>query len=342
MKLNKRPLTKRVYIYGLKDPESQEIRYVGKTKHLKARFWRHLHSDEKTHKGCWINCLKRKNLFPILEILEHCLESEWVEREKFWIKHYKDLGNALTNATEGGEGVTKPPGSKLSIEHRQAISNGRKGIKFTEEHKINIGLAQKGRTASEETKIKMSLNSGVKGKPRSEETRLKISQAQKGRKLTEEHKLKLSNARKGKVPWNYGKKATEEHKLKLSIIHKNLYQKKGSAEKQKELVERVQTEGREQVIDKELKKGRLPKPAWALAEQAHDEIWSCAMNLDKDVCMTALDSENVRQWIEDTFKDQTDDMLFAFGLGQLEVFKNMSSLSMKELWERLEERLTGK
>jgi hypothetical protein len=34
--------------------------------------------------------------------------------------------------------------------------------------------------------------------------------------------------------------------------------------------------------------------------------------------------------------------MFAFGLGQLEVFKNMSSLSMKELWDRLEERLAGK
>lgn len=138
------------------------------------------------------------------------------------------------------------------------------------------------------------------------------------------------------------KKAVEEQVISSSDANTIIRKSKGDTEKQKELVERVQTEGREQVIDKELKKGRLPKPAWALAEQVHDEVWSCAMNLDKDICMTALNSENVRQWIEDTFKDQTDDMLFAFGLGQLEVFKNMSSLSMKELWDRLEERLTGK
>ena len=95
-------------------------------------------------------------------------------------------------------------------------------------------------------------------------------------------------------------------------------------------------------IDKELKKGRLPKPAWALAEQAHDEVWSCAMNLNKEVCMDALDSKNVREWLEGTFEENIDEVMFAFGLGQLEVFKNMSSLSMKELWDRLEERLSGK
>lgn len=138
------------------------------------------------------------------------------------------------------------------------------------------------------------------------------------------------------------KKAVEEKIVSAADANTIIRKSKGSTEKQKELVKRVQTEGREQVIDKELKKGRLPKPAWALAEQAHDEVWSCAMNLNKEVCMDALDSKNVREWLEGTFKDNIDEVMFAFGLGQLEVFKNMSSLSMKELWDRLEERLTGK
>jgi ParB/RepB/Spo0J family partition protein len=138
------------------------------------------------------------------------------------------------------------------------------------------------------------------------------------------------------------KKAVEEKIISASDANTIVRKSKGSTEKQKELVQRVQTEGREQVIDKELKKGRLPKPAWALAEQAHDEVWSCAMNLNKDVCMGALDSKNVREWLEGTFEDNVDEVMFAFGLGQLEVFKNMSSLSMKELWDRLEDRLVGK
>lgn len=138
------------------------------------------------------------------------------------------------------------------------------------------------------------------------------------------------------------KKAVEEKIISASDANTIVRKSKGSTEKQKELVQRVQTEGREQVIDKELKKGRLPKPAWALAEQAHDEVWSCAMNLNKDVCMSALDSKNVREWLEGTFEDNVDEVMFAFGLGQLEVFKNMSSLSMKELWDRLEDRLVGK
>lgn len=138
------------------------------------------------------------------------------------------------------------------------------------------------------------------------------------------------------------KKAVEEKIISASDANTIVRKSKGSTEKQKELVQRVQTEGREQVINKELKKGRLPKPAWALAEQAHDEVWSCAMNLNKDVCMSALDSKNVREWLEGTFEDNVDEVMFAFGLGQLEVFKNMSSLSMKELWDRLEDRLVGK
>lgn len=138
------------------------------------------------------------------------------------------------------------------------------------------------------------------------------------------------------------KKALEEKIVSAADANTIIRKSKGSTEKQKELVQRVQTEGREQVIDKELKKGRLPKPAWALAEQAHDEVWSCAMNLNKEVCMEALDSKNVREWLEGTFEENVDEVMFAFGLGQLEVFKNMSSLSMKELWDRLENRLTGK
>jgi ParB family chromosome partitioning protein len=138
------------------------------------------------------------------------------------------------------------------------------------------------------------------------------------------------------------KKAVEEKIISASDANTIVRKSKGSTEKQKELVQRVQKEGREQVIDKELKKGRLPKPAWALAEQAHDEVWSCAMNLNQEVCMDALESKNVREWLEGTFEENVDEVMFAFGLGQLEVFKNMSSLSMKELWDRLEERLAGK
>lgn len=138
------------------------------------------------------------------------------------------------------------------------------------------------------------------------------------------------------------KKAVEDKIITASDANTIVRKSKSDTKKQRELVERVINEGREQVIDKELKKGRLPKPAWALAEQAHDEVWSCAMNLNKEVCMGALDSKNVREWLEGTFEENVDEVMFAFGLGQLEVFKNMSSLTLKELWDRLEERLADK
>lgn len=343
MKLIKRPLTKRVFIYGLKDPESGVIRYVGKTKNLKGRFWRHLHDNVKTHKGCWLNSLKRKDLVPTLEILENCLESEWVEREKFWIKHYKDLGNNLTNATEGGEGGTRLPGSKLSVAHCQAISKGRKGIKFTEEHKAKIGLASKGRKLTEEHKLKISLNSGLKGKPRPDDVKLRISQKQKGRKFTDEHKLNISISKKGKKPWNFGKKASEEHKLKLSIIHKNRYKSKSDTEKQRETIQRVEKEGRAAVIDQDLKKGRMPKTTWTLADATFDSAWSAMMGFGKDEAEKSIDAKDIHAWFEkNTPAEQLDLIELAFALGKLQVFADLSHTTLKELWKKLNERASGK
>ena len=53
----------------------------------------------------------------VVKQIDTCNENEWEEREKYWIKYYKDNGFDLLNISEGGKGVvTEEMRSKSSIE----------------------------------------------------------------------------------------------------------------------------------------------------------------------------------------------------------------------------------
>lgn len=138
------------------------------------------------------------------------------------------------------------------------------------------------------------------------------------------------------------KKAVAEKILSVSDANTVIRKSKGDTEKQKELVERVQTEGREQVIEKELKKGRMAKPLWERAEIAHDMVWTAMLDAGTEETQSVLDSEDPQKWLEDTkLKDADAKAQLAFGLGALYVFSNISGLSIRELWDKIEERLMG-
>ena len=79
-----------VYIYILKDPTTNEIRYVGKTNNLKQRLNQHLYSKKDTnrHKVNWIEKLKKQNKKPIIECIKEVTEKTWKEWEKFYIKEF--------------------------------------------------------------------------------------------------------------------------------------------------------------------------------------------------------------------------------------------------------------
>lgn len=109
------------YIYVLKDPETGTIRYIGKTvKDPKRRVKEHIYAVKKetkrNHRLNWIQSLLNKNLEPMIETIEICSWIESQEREKYWIKYYKDLGFNLVNETEGGEGNLGYVKSKETIE----------------------------------------------------------------------------------------------------------------------------------------------------------------------------------------------------------------------------------
>lgn len=97
-----------VYIYYLSSSSNPEdIRYVGKTKYKNLRLKQHLSnskfSKKKTYRDYWINSEINQGNEIIFNIIENTTSDLWKEKEKYWIKYYKELGFKLCNLTEGGE-----------------------------------------------------------------------------------------------------------------------------------------------------------------------------------------------------------------------------------------------
>jgi len=99
------------FIYILKCPITDQIRYVGQTSQkLEKRFSNHIWESRRkkkkySHKENWIRKLSRMGLEPKIEKIENIeMDLDFViEREKFWISKFKKSGIELLNATDGGE-----------------------------------------------------------------------------------------------------------------------------------------------------------------------------------------------------------------------------------------------
>lgn len=96
------------YIYGLTDPRTGLIRYVGKTDHPRLRLRAHIEDALATYadtpKKVWIRELMvDAHQAPTMVILEDAV-GNWRKREQWWIAFGKRLGWPLTNSTAGGDG----------------------------------------------------------------------------------------------------------------------------------------------------------------------------------------------------------------------------------------------
>ncbi len=105
----------RYLVYGLFDPRTGELRYVGKTKQrLSERLGRHKrdalekHEEQwfdRTHRACWLRELYSNGLGPEVEVFEqHQTIDEVNDAERFLIEYWRALGANLTNTTQGGDG----------------------------------------------------------------------------------------------------------------------------------------------------------------------------------------------------------------------------------------------
>lgn len=95
------------YIYTLKCPKTNEVRYVGKSNDPKRRYYGHMRIDKTacSYKKNWVQSLLKQGLKPVLEIIKEVPVDEWKDWEKHYIKYYKDKGCNLTNLGQGGEGL---------------------------------------------------------------------------------------------------------------------------------------------------------------------------------------------------------------------------------------------
>lgn len=98
----------KTYIYVLKDPRTDEVKYVGKSNDPNDRYRNHINKcrDKNTHKRNWINQLREQKVKPLMEIIDIINKDEWQKFEKFYIKKYLDMGCNLVNCTDGGDGLT--------------------------------------------------------------------------------------------------------------------------------------------------------------------------------------------------------------------------------------------
>lgn len=144
----------KILIYKLIDPITKEVRYVGKTKNsLTKRLYEHCtlrNLKTNTHKNNWIKKLINLNLRPEISLIEEVSNDNWVEREKYWIKLYKDNNCNLTNTCDGGEGSFGYKMPKESIEKSLNTRKNNGSLKRSEECKKRISLSKKGSTHSKE------------------------------------------------------------------------------------------------------------------------------------------------------------------------------------------------
>lgn len=179
------------FIYTLKDPITEKIRYIGKTCNtLEKRLSEHVYESKRSNrKSCnWIKSLLKKDKIPIIEILEECDCLTANITESYWIYQFISWGFNLTNHTMGGEG-----GYRYETENQKEIRKERfKGEK-----------------------------NPFFGKKHSEESKKKISQAGKGRKMPISH---IISCKKRMIDFKPTEKAIKNmiNRTKKSVVQLNL------------------------------------------------------------------------------------------------------------------------
>jgi DNA-binding XRE family transcriptional regulator len=113
-------------IYGLKDPRTDEYRYVGKTSNGLSRAKSHLNHSHNPLVNDWVNELMANDYKPDVVILENVVNQfELVDKEKYWVgkllKEGYDLYNILirksydTNVDEYNKKLQKQIKEKSDI-----------------------------------------------------------------------------------------------------------------------------------------------------------------------------------------------------------------------------------
>ena len=192
-------------IYKITNIENKKV-YIGKTIATSAERWQqHLYEAYNENCRSYNHVLHRAirkygaDKFIVEDIDSASNEAELNEKEKFWIKFYRDNFGKINvyNVADGGDGGriraagwhhTEESKKKMS-ESQKKIVHKRNVYHHSEETKQKIGAANSG------------TNNGMFGQHHTEETKLQISNKlhtiRLGTKHSEETKKKMSESHKG-------------------------------------------------------------------------------------------------------------------------------------------------
>lgn len=94
-----------VEIYGLFDPETDELRYIGKANNSAKRLKGHLRDARRRRTPVydWINSLAKRGLFPFMRVLSTVSEEHWKHEEKRLIFESRLTAPKLLNLADGGD-----------------------------------------------------------------------------------------------------------------------------------------------------------------------------------------------------------------------------------------------
>ena len=212
-------------IYGLADPRTNVVRYIGKSTTGMRRPRQHLRpgvlATDPTWKGRWLRQLNAEGLRPLITVIENCTRDVLSDREIFWIAEGRRRGWPLTNLTNGGDGTT---GRVVSASQIEAIGARFRGKKLPLETRAKISAANTGKVQpfeqveqrtravraywadpanrsrrSELGRARYAANPGAfaaftRGRTQTESTRQKLAASQTGKTHTAETRAKLRAA----------------------------------------------------------------------------------------------------------------------------------------------------
>jgi hypothetical protein len=217
-------------IYGLVDPRTGEIRYVGRSSSGMGRPGSHRKPQylekDRSHKGNWVRKLLSLGLDYSVTILEEVAAAELSSRERFWIAEGRRRGWPLTNLTDGGEGMlgyvwtegsrAKAAASKRGRKQAPAVVEKRaqklRGKVRTPEHLEHYREAWKRRTVTPAMREHMrAVGRSNKGKVYREHID-SLAELHRGRPLSAEHRAKIGAGHRGLTH-------TRESKIQMSRSH---------------------------------------------------------------------------------------------------------------------------
>ncbi len=212
-------------IYGLVDPRTLLIRYVGRSSsgftHPKT-YTRPSGLKSRSYRSNWIKELIAAGFCCEIVVLEGFSSADSLnDAEKWWIAYGRLSAWPLVNLTDGGEGLS---GYKLPPETKAKIGLALKGRIATPEARAANARAQRGRKHSEETRRKMSRS--AKDRFASHELREHMRHTSTGYKHTPEAKAKMRKPCKRPHPprSNEVRRRLREFALKRSRNAKGAFQ----------------------------------------------------------------------------------------------------------------------